>query len=397
MELQTLIDEKVKEISPHIVKLRRSIHENPELGLEIFNTADLITRSLKKSGIPYRDGVGKTGIIALIEGTVPGPCILLRADMDALPLTEITGLEYASRIPGKMHACGHDLHAAALVGVAKVLWSLRDRIKGTYKLAFQPGEETLNGAEAMIEDGLLEDPVPQKALGFHNWPPLDTGTIAYHPVVSFAGSQAFSISLTGLSGHGAHPHSAIDTITAAASFIMQLQTVVSREISPVKPVVVSVGRIEGGTAENIIAETVNLHGTMRALEPAVFESMRVTIQRLLDGLEKGMRVKHQVTFGKQVPPLINDKAVLDNVLSSARTVLGNEKVVAMPEDSMGAEDFAYISSRIPSAHLRIGSRIPGSEVKMIHRPDFSPDENFLDIAMKLMSRVAIDSIDGGNR
>ena len=390
MDLQTLINEKVEKINSKIITLRRKIHENPELGFDVFNTANLIAKSLGEIGIPYKDGVGKTGIVAVIEAKTPGPCILLRADMDALPLTEITGLEYASKIDGKMHACGHDLHAAALVGVAEVLWYLRDRIKGTYKLMFQPGEETLNGAEAMIEDGVLEDPVPQTAFGFHNWPPLDTGFVAYHPVVSFAGSQAFTISLTGLSGHGAHPHSAIDTIAAASNFIMQLQTVVSREISPVKPAVVSVGRIEGGTAENIIAETVTLYGTMRALDSEVFELMRNAIGRLLDGLESGMRVKHQISFGKQVPPLVNDQAVLSRVLYSARSMLGNDNVLEMPEDSMGAEDFAYITNKIPSAHLRIGSRIPGADVVMIHKPDFSPDENFLGVAMRLLSRVVID-------
>ena len=390
MEIQTLIDEKVKEISSKIISLRRKIHENPELGLDVFNTAALIAKSLREIGIPYKDGVGKTGIVAVIEAHMPGPCILLRADMDALPLTEITGLEYASKIDGKMHACGHDLHAAALVGVAEVLWSLRDRIKGTYKLMFQPGEETLNGAEAMIEDGLLDDPVPQMAFGFHNWPPLDTGSVAYHSIVSFAGSQAFTVSLTGLSGHAAHPHNAIDTITAASSFIMQLQTIVSREVSPVKPAVVSVGRIEGGTAENIIAETVTLHGTMRALDPEVFELIRNAMRRLLDGLESGMRVKHQISFGTQVPPLINDQAVLSKVLCSARSMLGKDNILEMPEGSMGAEDFSYITSKIPSAHLRIGSRIPGTDVVMIHKPDFSPDENFLGVAMRLLSRVVID-------
>jgi amidohydrolase len=394
MELQTLIDEKVKEISQEIINLRRVIHENPELGLETYNTAEVIASSLRGSGIPFTEKIGKTGVVALIKGANAGPCILLRADMDALPLTENTGFKYTSKVEGKMHACGHDLHAAALAGIAKVLWHLRDHIKGTYKLMFQPGEETLNGAVAMIEDGILENPVPQMALGFHNWPPLDTGIIAYHPVVSFAGSQAFSITLTGLSGHGAHPHTTIDTITAAANFIMQLQTVVSREIAPVKPAVISVGRIEGGTAENIIAETVNLYGTMRAMDPMVFASMRKTIERLLDGLEKGMRVKYEVSYGEQVPPLINDKAVLAQAVFSARSVVTDENVVEMPEDSMGAEDFAYVSSKIPSAHLRIGSKIPGAEVKMIHRPDFSPDENFLSVAMRLLSRVAIDCANG---
>lgn len=394
MNIQTLIDDEVSRIGKEIVNLRRTIHEHPEIGLEVFHTADVIVQSLNDCGIPCRDKVGGAGVVVHIEGKQPGPCILLRADMDGLPLTEVTGLAYASKVKGKMHACGHDLHAAALTGVAKILWSLRGKLKGSFKLVFQPGEETLDGAEAMIKDGLLVNPVPQAALGFHNWPSLDTGSAAYHPIVSFAGSQAFTLTLTGLSGHGAHPHSAIDTITAAANFIMQLQTIVSREISPVKPAVISVGRIEGGTAENIIAEKVVLSGTMRALEPEVLLKLRQTIERLLRGLETSMRVRYKISYSKQVPSLLNDKAVLEKVLYSARSMLGDDKVVEMDEGSMGTEDFAYISSKIPSVYLRIGSKSPDSDVRMVHRPDYAPNEAFLDVAMRLLSRLAIDFTGG---
>ncbi|NNK95068.1 MAG: amidohydrolase [Desulfobacterales bacterium] len=390
MNIQTLIDDEVNRIGKEIVSLRRVIHEHPEIGLEVFHTAHVIVQSLHDSGIPCKDKVGGAGVVVHIEGKEPGPCILLRADMDGLPLTEETGLGYASKVKGKMHACGHDLHAAALTGVAKILWSLRGQLKGSFKLVFQPGEETLDGAEAMIEDGLLVNPVPQAALGFHNWPSLATGSTAYHPIVSFAGSQAFSLTLTGLSGHAAHPHSAIDTITAAANFIMQLQTIVSREIAPVKPAVISVGRIEGGTAENIIAEKVFLSGTMRAIDPEVLLKLRQTIERLLHGLETSMRVRYKISYSKQVPSLLNDKAVLEKVLYSARSMLGNDKVVEMDEGSMGTEDFAYISSKIPSVYLRIGSKSPDSDVRMVHRPDFAPNEAFLDVAMRLISRLAID-------
>ena len=395
MDLQSAIDHKIDDIYDEIVQLRRTIHENPELGLDLFNTAELVASALEAEGIPLTRNIGKTGIVALIETAKPDPCVLLRADMDALPLTEKTGFSYASKTAGRMHACGHDLHAASLVGIAKVLWHLKDRIGGTYKLVFQPGEESLNGAESMITDGVLENPVPQAAFGFHNWPLLDTGLAAYHPVVSFAGSQSFSITLTGVSGHGAHPHKAIDTIAAAANLIIQLQTIVSREIAPVKPAVVSVGRIEGGTAENIIAETVHLYGTIRAMDPAVLEHIRNAMTRLLVGLKSGMRVSCEVSFGKQVPPLINDKAILGHTIASAKAALGDEQVVQMPEDSMGAEDFAFITSKIPAAHLRIGSRVPGGETTMIHTSDFAPDENFLRVAMRLMSQVVIDFCDRG--
>jgi len=390
MNIQTLIDREVTNVRDEVIAIRRDIHRNPETGLDVFKTAETIGGALSAHGIPFRNNIGQTGIVAMVDGGKPGPCILVRADMDALPLTETTGLTYASQVEGKMHACGHDLHAAALVGVARILWKLKNQLKGCFKLVFQPGEETLNGAAAMIEDGLLNDPVPTAALGFHNWPSLDTGVAAYHPLFSFAGSQAFTITLSGLSGHAAHPHSAIDTITAAANFIMQLQTIVSREIAPVKPGVITVGRIEGGTAENIIAEHVTLAGTMRALQPAVLDKMRETILRLLTGLEASMRVKHEVSFTRQVPPLLNDETVLERALCSARSMLGTEKVIEIDEGSMGTEDFAYISSQIPSVYLRIGSKGPESTVRMVHRPDYAPDENFLDVAMGLLARIAID-------
>lgn len=389
MELHKLIDENVNDIHSQVVSLRRSIHEHPELGLKAFKTAQIIAEFLKKDDIPFKSGVGRSGILALIEGRMPGPCVLLRADMDGLPLQETTGLEFASKIPGKMHACGHDLHAGALAGTARILWRLKDRFKGTCKLMFQPGEETLSGAKAMIEDGVLDAPIPQSALSFHNSTRLKTGTIGYRPVVSFAGSQAFTVIFTGSSGHGAQPHKAIDSITAAANFIMQLQSIVSREVSPVKPAVVSVGRIEGGTANNIIAETVAIRGIIRSQDPTILSLIREAINRLLDGIAKGMRVETKIVFGDQVPPLLNDKSILDKVLGSAQSFLDQCNIIKMPEDSMGAEDFSYISRVVPSSYLMIGSRIPGSEMQSPHRSDFLPDEDFLRVALRLLPRVAI--------
>ena len=241
--------------------------------------------------------------------------------------------------------------------------------------------------------GSWKTPPPRAALGFHNWPSLDAGVAAYHPVFSFAGSQAFTITLKGLSGHGAHPHSAIDTIAAAANFITQLQTIVSREVAPVKPAVVTVGRIEGGTAENIIADQVVMKGTMRALESEVLDRMRETILRLLDGLATSMRINREISFTTPVPPLINDKRILAMVLPSARSALGEEKVIKIEEGSMGTEDFAYISSTIPSVYLRIGSKAADNEVRMVHRPDFAPNEAFLPVAIKLITRLAVDLAD----
>lgn len=396
MSAQKQIFPLAQEAAPELIALRRHIHQHPELGLDLPETAGLVAQALAAEGIPFKEGVGQSGIVACIEGGKPGPCLLLRADMDALPITEQTGLEYASTIEGRMHACGHDLHTAALVGVAKVLWALRDSLHGTFKLAFQPGEEGLKGARAMIADGLLQNPTPDFGLGFHNWPMLDAGSVGFHPVASFAGSQNFTITLHGLSGHGAHPHKAIDTIVAAASLVMQLQTIVSREVAPSKPAVISIGRIEGGSAPNVIAETVSLSGTIRALEPEIFTQVRKIMERQMQGLQEGMRVSHKTSFSDILPPLINNPDVLHTTIGAARAVLGNDNVVELPETSMGAEDFAFITSQLPSAHLRIGSRTPGGETRMIHRSDYLPDEGFIVSAVRVLAEAAVE-LTGGNK
>jgi amidohydrolase len=287
-----------------------------------------------------------------------------------------------------MHACGHDANTAILLGTGMVLKRLGGW-KGKVKLIFQPAEETLQGAKAMIEDGVLENPTVDVALGFHNWPPVETGKVAYHPEVAFGASNGFDITLKGVSGHAAHPQSAVDVITNAAYFITQLQTIVSREILPTSPAVVSIGQIHAGTARNIFPDVLHLEGTVRSHSTAVTAQIEAAIRRLLEGMKAGMRLDYDFDFQDGVPHLSNDQDVLASALASARHILGEDNVQEIPHGSMGGEDFAFFTQRVPSAHFRIGSKIEGFNT-MVHRDDFQPNEGTIPVGARVMSRTAFD-------
>jgi amidohydrolase len=377
---------------PRIVALRREIHQHPELAFEETETAKRVETFLGELGIRSRTGYGKTGIVALLEGTRPGPTIAIRADMDALPIEERNALPFASKVPGKMHACGHDAHTAIAAGVAAVLADMRDDLAGRVMFIFQPAEETLTGAAAMLADGALDDVKPDAILGFHNWPQLSTGTVGWHPDAVMASSDGFDVTLRGLGGHGAHPHLAVDAIVGAAQFINQVQTVVSREVAPIDSAVITIGSIRGGTARNIIAPSVELSASVRTLDAATSEKVQSAVRRILDGLKAGMRLDYELRWTKLVPVLRNDKATMQAVLDVARRTLGEAKVIEMPSPSMGSEDFAWFAERIPSAHLRIGSKIDGHDTA-IHRADYQLNEAVLPLATDLMARAVLALLD----
>jgi amidohydrolase len=389
MSINETINQRTGELTDDLIQIRRAIHENPELGFAEFKTAALVAETLDGIGIPLRKNVGKTGVVGLIKGGGPGPTLALRGDMDALPIQENTGLPFASKVPGLMHACGHDVHTTILLGAAMVLNELRDGIKGNVKLIFQPSEEGLNGAAAMIADGVLDDPKVDMAIGYHNLPALKAGRIGYHANVTYASSDSFDITLKGISGHGALPHLAVDVITAAGYFLTQLQTVVSREIAPVRPAVVSVGQITGGSARNILPDTISLQGTVRTLDPGAREQVKEAIARLLDGLKVGLRIDYDLDYQSGVPVMRNDRGVLDSVIGSARNILGFDNVAELSETSMASEDFACITEKVPSVHIRIGSKIDGLETAA-HRSTYDCNELAIPTGVKVLSRAALD-------
>ncbi len=386
-DLAETIRAEAERLAPRLIELRRDIHAHPELSFEEVRTAELVARELERMGIERRTGVGRTGVLGTIAGGRPGPAIAIRADMDALPIQEKTGLAYASRSEGKMHACGHDIHTATLLGVGGVLKALAPRLAGTVKLVFQPAEEIAGGAKAMIEEGVLDSPRVEMALGFHNMPEIPVGRFGYVRGSSLAAVDFFEVEVRGQSGHAAYPHQAVDPIVAAATLVTQMQTVVAREVSPFQPAVVTVGAIQGGMAHNIIPDSVLLKGTVRTLEPAVRDQVEAALGRLCEGVSTAMRVKAELHYHRFVPPVVSDDALLDRAIASIRRQLG--EVVAETQPVMGGEDFALFSNAVPSAHLRIGSGAPG-RADMLHNSDYQPAEACIALGVQAIARIAAD-------
>ena len=387
-DLVARVEPSAKRWSEEAVALRRKLHEHPELAFEEVQTARTVEAFLARLGIRCRTGIGKTGIVAMLDGRRDGPTIAIRADMDALPIDEKNGLPYASKVPGKMHACGHDAHTAIVMGVAGVLADMREDLAGRVMLIFQPAEETLTGAAAMLASGAFDDGKPDAILGFHNWPQLATGTVGWHPDAVMASSDAFDVTIRGVGGHGAHPHLAVDAIVAATQFVNQAQTIISREIAPIASAVLTIGKIQGGTARNIIASSVELSASVRTLDADTAKKVRDAVTRILEGLKAGMRVDYTLEWNKLVPVLRNDAATMRRVLDVARQTLGPANVIEMPSPSMGSEDFAWFAEQVPSAHLRIGSKIDGHETA-IHRADYQLNEAVIPLGIDLMSRAVL--------
>jgi len=387
-EISSKINAIVDEIRDELIDIRRDLHRHPELGFQEVRTSGKIQKHLDNLGVSYRTGYGKTGVAALINPDSAGRLIGIRGDIDALPITEDSGLEFTSENEGVMHACGHDAHTAIALGVATVLAKLGSDFSGRAMVLFQPAEEGLGGARAMLADGVFAKDRPDVMLGYHNWPLLDGGTIGWHPDVSFASSDPFDITVTGLSGHGAHPHLSIDPIVAASQFISQVQSIVSREVAPLNSAVITIGKIEGGTARNQIPDCVTLQGAIRTHSEEIRTATKDAITRIAQGVGIATKTRIEVEFLQGVGVVKSDPAILENVINCAREVIGEENVICLPQGSMGSEDFAEFSSRIPSAHLRIGSKATDRKT-MLHRSNFDLDEGCIATAVRVISNAVI--------
>jgi len=382
------IESLVARIEPDLIALRRRIHAHPELAFEEHETARAVSGYLSAIDIPHRTGVGKTGVVAVIEGGAAGPTVGVRADMDALPIEEASGVPFASKVPGRMHACGHDVHTTIALGVAHVLAGARATLPGRVKLIFQPAEETLSGAAAMIADGVLDDPAMDAIIGFHNSPRIETGQLGYAEGTGHASSAAFDIVLRGRAVHAAHPHTGIDAIVGAAQLVTQIQTIVSREIAPSVPAVVTIGQIEGGTARNVIADRVTIKGTARTRDALAEKHVEEALRRVVAGVAASLRLEYQIEWVKQTPVMRNDPRVVARMVEAAREVVGADKVFNISEPTMGSEDFAWFAERVPAAHLRIGSRVEGVDTA-IHRADYQCNERAIGIGVRAVTRVVL--------
>ena len=384
----TAIRELTERIEGQLIEIRRDIHAHPELGFEEVRTAGIVARELTRLGIPHQTQIGKTGVVGLIEGGRPGPVLAIRADMDALPIQETSGLPFASSYPGLMHACGHDIHTTTLLGVAEVLRDLAPQLAGTVKLVFQPAEEGVGGMRAMIADGVMDGPKVDLALGFHNHPDMPVGNFGFVRGAALAAADRFDIVVHGKSGHAAFPHTTVDPIVAAALLVAQLQTVVSREVPPTMPVVVTVGCIQGGTTHNIIPDSCAIKGTVRTLHPEARDAAEAAIKRLSAGMREGLRVACEVEYRRGVPMLRNDDRVLDPTVAAVRKQFGGD-AIEQGQASLGGEDLALMLDLVPGFQLRVGSSQPGRQDKL-HNSAYQPDERCIGYGVQALSRAALE-------
>ena len=366
-----------------VIELRRDFHRHPELGFEEVRTSAKVADFLRTSGIEPREGIAKTGVTALVEGASEGPTLMLRADMDALPILEETGLEFASQSPGKMHACGHDLHTAILMGTARILQTMRGRLKGRVKLVFQPAEEGPGGAYPMIQQGVLENPKVDYALGLHLWSDLPCGHVAIQPGPVMAAADTFQVRIHGRGGHAAYPHESADPIVAAAALIGAMQTVVSRRLNPFDTGVISVTQIQGGSADNVIPERVEFSGTIRSFQQSVRDFLVAQLSELIPNFCRSYGVEGEFHFHQGYPPLINHP-VPSGWVEQAVSGMGLPRA---EQATMGGEDMAYFLQEVPGAFFFLGAA-PDEKglVYPHHHPKFQLDERAVPLAMELFLR-----------
>lgn len=384
---------KIKELSkyylPRIKDIRRRIHEYPEIGFEEEQTSKFIQEVLTDLAIPF-EVMCKTGVVGLIKGGKPGKTILLRADMDALPVEELADVPYKSKIKGKMHACGHDGHVAGLLGAAMILNDLKTELAGNVKLMFQPAEETTGGALPMIEAGILENPTVDAALGLHLWGPLKKGHVQVCVGPMMAAADTFHVTIQGRGGHAAMPHLCIDPISIVGQAVNSLQTIISRKINPLHPAVLSICQIQAGDATNIIPETASFSGTVRTFQSTVRKEIPEYMQEFLQGICKanGAQLKFDYHYG--YPALINNQEMTNLVYQAVSTCLGEEHISYLPEPNMGGEDFAYLCERVPAAFYFVGIAEENKPNPVHHHPEFQWDDSVLEISAATLAQATVN-------
>jgi amidohydrolase len=381
-----------REILPWMIEIRRDFHQHPELGLEEHRTSARVQELLDEMSIEYRSGLGGTGVLGIIRGTAEGRTVGLRADLDALPIQDDKDVPYASKVPGTMHACGHDVHTTMLLGAARLLASHRNSLPGTVKLLFQPAEETVGGARLMIEDGALEDPRVEAIFGVHVDSGLDVGTIGLHYGQRNASSDDLTIVIRGQAAHAAYPAIGVDAIVAAAHVITALQGIVSRNVDAREAAVVSLGIIEGGSQTNIIADRVKLAGTVRCLDREVRASVLRRIEETADAVARAMGARAEIEIEPSYDPVINDRRMVELVRENATRLLGDQSAIVFDQPLMGVEDFGFYLSEIPGAFYSLGVRNEEAGiVHPVHFGLFDVDESAManGVALQVMNALSV--------
>lgn len=386
------------DLKDKLIEMRRHLHQIPELADEEFKTSSYVADELSKLGIEVKTDIAKTGVVGILKGN-GDKTIALRADMDALPVTEENDIEYKSRYEGKMHACGHDAHMSMLLGAAMILSKLKAHLKGNVKFIFQPSEERVKGgAKIMIEEGVLDDPKVDAILGLHSDPTMQTGKIGYKSGVLMAFTSEFTILLKGTGGHAASPHRSIDPVVMASDVINELQKIPSRRIRPLDPVVVTIASIHGGSIYNIIPNEVELKGTVRVLKMELVDKVKGMIDDILKAITGIYGGEYRFDFVKGYPVLKNDEAFTIFMSKIIKTLFGEENAIELADPLMGGEDFAYYLQKIPGTFLRlgVGNEEKGSTYPW-HHPRFNIDEDALPLGTTLFAKCAVDFLNSDDR
>lgn len=375
-----------------ITGIRRELHQYPELMYEEVKTSAVVRRTLDELGVRYRYPVATTGVVAAI-GDGDGPCVALRADMDALPIHEEAEVEFRSKVDGKMHACGHDCHTAMLLGAARLLKERESQVRGTIKLLFQPAEEGGAGGDRMCAEGALQQPDVQRIFGIHVWPYLPAGDVGSRTGVFLAAAGVLEITIVGKGGHAAMPHTTFDPVATAAKIICELQTIVSREVDPLEPAVVSVTTVHGGDAHNVIPQSVKMTGTVRSLSLPGLRYLQQRVREVSGQVAAANRCEAMVAFpGNDYPPVINDEACWRSVRETAAELVGEGAVRELPP-VMGGEDFAFYTQRVPGCFVVLGVKQDGDgAVYGVHHPLFTVNERALPVGAALHASYALRSL-----
>jgi amidohydrolase len=404
----------VNELFPKLVEIRRDFHANPELSNQEVRTAKVIAEKLRQLGLEVQEGVAVTGVIGLLKGKSEGRCVAVRADMDALPIRQISSKPYRSRNPGVMHACGHDVHITVALGVAELLTRHRDQLEGTVKFLFQPAEESMPatfkgdwGAKLMVAEGALENPRPEAVLALHSttaFQPaavsddaqvhyLEAGQVGWNVGASSANSDRFQIKIKGKMAHGSAPHRGVDAIAVAAQVINALQLIRSRETNTQQPLVITVGMIKGGQRENIIAEEVTMAGTVRTADTALRDKVIALMERTVKGVTLAHGAEYELDYKKGYPVVMNDTALVNRLLPTMQRIVGEENAIEI-KAGMGGEDFSFFSNIVPGFYYRLGCANEAEGVTGgAHTPAFDVDEQCLRTGVEVMAAMVCDFLE----
>ena len=396
------IDKAISKNLNTIIDLRHQIHQYPELGNREYKTAKLVAKHLRSLGIKVETDIAHTGVVGVLKGNKPGPVVAVRADMDALPVTEETDLPFKSTVKttyldkevGVMHACGHDIHTSVQLGVASVLASMKRSLPGTVKFIFQPAEEgpppgEEGGAELMLKEGVFDNPKPSAVFGLHTHAALAVGELGLTIGPAMAAVDQFIITIKGKQSHGAYPHKSVDPIIMATEVVTAFQTIRSRSLSPLEPSVVTVGIIRGGERFNIIPEEVHLEGTVRTYDPEVQDMVEKRMNEILKGITLAYGGSFELNYERGTPATINNPELCKQMIPTLERVVGKDNLKMM-DPVMGGEDFAIFANEVPGIYYRLGVVKPGTTSGWIHTPTFRADDSCLEVGIRAMSNLVVD-------